>query len=285
MDTNYSISRRIWRIIYPVLIFIGVQFAVMIVVGIFVSVFISMDAIKSAGGFDMEAILDDSMRFLTERTVLILLISNVASLGAFVPIWLKTRTYCPQYINSRPGKVCLLVVGLLAAMNIVQMIIFSLVDVTKYFPSYNEVAEMLTTDSFALQFLTVGIAAPITEELVFRGILISRMRWMPAWAAVLVQGLLFGLVHMNLFQGLYAFVAGVVLGIIFVRYRSILITIAGHVAFNISSLLLSEFAGEEAIAIILCAAVALLPICIVFIAKSKKAEVWQPQNIDNWRQV
>lgn len=81
------------------------------------------------------------------------------------------------------------------------------------------------------------IAAPVVEELVFRGIIQSRLEQaMSAWVAVLIQAALFGFIHGQPLQISYAFVLGLIFG--WIRYcsQSILPTVAAHMAFNAMNL-------------------------------------------------
>lgn len=76
--------------------------------------------------------------------------------------------------------------------------------------SYEETSAMLMSGSLILQLLCVGILAPIVEEILMRGIIFGRLRDMmrPAWA-IFWGGLLFGIFHGNIVQGVYAsFLAG-----------------------------------------------------------------------------
>ena len=77
------------------------------------------------------------------------------------------------------------------------------------------VAKALYSDKLRLQILVVGIAAPVAEELLFRGILYRRrMRtWLSVGPSALPgEGLLiFAAVHGNLLQALYAFILGAIL--------------------------------------------------------------------------
>ena len=55
------------------------------------------------------------------------------------------------------------------------------------------------------------ILAPVGEELVFRGLTYRFARKaLPFWGANILQAALFGVMHLNLFQGLYAFFLGTV---------------------------------------------------------------------------
>jgi membrane protease YdiL (CAAX protease family) len=87
--------------------------------------------------------------------------------------------------------------------------------------------------------LAVVVIAPLTEELLFRGLLLPALRAQLGTAgAIAVTGLLFGIFHVLPLVVVYAAIAGVVLGAIFVRTRSVLAPIAFHAAFNSVPLLL-----------------------------------------------
>ncbi len=64
--------------------------------------------------------------------------------------------------------------------------------------------------------------------------------------AVLVQALIFGIMHLNLVQGIYTFILGIVLALIYMYSDSILGNITVHIIFNllgalIVPMLLSKF--------------------------------------------
>ena len=77
------------------------------------------------------------------------------------------------------------------------------------------------------------LLAPIGEELLFRGVTMHQAkRVFPFWAANIMQALLFGLFHMNMIQGIYAFFLGMVLGYICEKGGSIYQSILFHMMFN-----------------------------------------------------
>ena len=273
MDERYSIPRRIWRILYPPLIFIAVQLFTVGAAGfVIIVLFLTNGSLGFEHMMEMDAIIEEAVKLVNEQSLLILLFSNLINIVVFLPVWMKTRKRIEPRANTRPGAIVMLTIGLFATFNTVQMILFSLVDVMKFFPSYEEVSEVFETGSFAIQLLAIGVCAPIVEELVFRAILINRMKWLPIWGAVLIQGVLFGLVHLNVFQGLYAFVAALLLGLIYIKFHSVIIVIIGHMAYNLTSLILAELASEEAMGIAIMASIVMLPICAILAAKHKKAQ-------------
>ena len=91
-----------------------------------------------------------------------------------------------------------------------------------------------TTNSLSpLLILYAVLLGPIEEELTFRGVIFSSARKaLPFWAANIFQALLFGIFHMNLIQGIYAFFIGLFLGYIAGRGGSIYFSIFLHILFN-----------------------------------------------------
>lgn len=94
-------------------------------------------------------------------------------------------------------------------------------------------AMRLSTETGLIPALAVVVGAPLAEELMFRGVIQSRLeRAMPAWIAIVLQAVLFGFIHGTPVQIGYAFVMGLIFGCIRHRAGSILPTIAAHAAFN-----------------------------------------------------
>ncbi len=99
------------------------------------------------------------------------------------------------------------------------------------------VAQALYSDSLWLQILVVGIAAPIAEELLFRGILYRRMRtWLGAGASASAALVIFAAVHGNLLQALYAFVLGAILIWAYEHFAKLIAPILVHIAANLISI-------------------------------------------------
>jgi membrane protease YdiL (CAAX protease family) len=68
---------------------------------------------------------------------------------------------------------------------------------------------------YILAFITLVIIAPISEEILFRGYLLGKLRkYVPVWAAVLVTSLLFGIVHFEWNVGVDVFALSIVLCIL-----------------------------------------------------------------------
>lgn len=101
------------------------------------------------------------------------------------------------------------------------------------FSFYNTVMDQLTDSSTTVTIVYVLLVGPISEELIFRGAILDRFYLaFPFFIANMLQAALFGLYHMNLIQGLYAFCLGFLLGMICHASGSILASIFTHILFN-----------------------------------------------------
>lgn len=89
------------------------------------------------------------------------------------------------------------------------------------------------------------IAAPVVEEILFRGIVLRSMRkFAPAWAAILISSILFGAYHLNIVQVAYATLMGIAAGILYEKKRNLLFPILVHFANNLITML-QGFAPSE----------------------------------------
>ena len=77
------------------------------------------------------------------------------------------------------------------------------------------------------------------EEILFRGVLYSRLRKANPIKGILLSALLFGIAHMNFQQFSYAFFLGIIFGCLLEATDSIFATITAHMIFNGSSILLT----------------------------------------------
>jgi membrane protease YdiL (CAAX protease family) len=108
-----------------------------------------------------------------------------------------------------------------------------------WFDSYSDVMNILGEGNTLISFLFIGLIAPVSEEFVFRGVILKKFnRIMPFVAANVMQALLFGIFHFNLIQGIYGFVIGLFLGLIYKKTKSILGAIILHMVVNLSGILL-----------------------------------------------
>lgn len=84
--------------------------------------------------------------------------------------------------------------------------------------------------------LQVCIIAPVTEEILMRGFILGGLKdTYGATAALLISSLLFALLHFNMAQTLSAFVCGIILGLLYIKTKSVLCCIIAHSGYNLIS--------------------------------------------------
>ncbi len=104
---------------------------------------------------------------------------------------------------------------------------------------------MIGTGGWAI--LTTVVAAPLLEEIFFRGLLLDTLarRWNAMWAVV-ASAAVFGIIHFNPPQSTNAFVIAIIMGFIYLRSRSLVPVIVIHAINNGLSYLFLELTGSSA---------------------------------------
>ncbi|MBE6553382.1 MAG: CPBP family intramembrane metalloprotease [Ruminococcaceae bacterium] len=116
--------------------------------------------------------------------------------------------------------------------NIVSNVINTLLEAITGKPPVNDLAELTLNTPLWANLLFVGILAPVLEEIFFRKLVIDRWRQFGELPAILLSGLLFGLIHGNVSQVFYAAMIGMVFGYIYLRTGRLRYTIALHMIIN-----------------------------------------------------
>lgn len=110
-----------------------------------------------------------------------------------------------------------------------------LVQVSVGFQSANE---NFFAGEVLMQILASCIVVPIAEELLFRGIILKRASLLTdERVGILFSAILFGVIHMNLVQFIYAFAVGILLAIIVVKTKRISLAMIGHATANLIAIL------------------------------------------------
>lgn len=92
---------------------------------------------------------------------------------------------------------------------------------------------------FLILLFTVGLSAPVVEEVIFRGYMYQRLKaGFTKRDAVLISSFLFAICHVSLMWIAYAFAAGIFLCRLFEKKQTILFPILFHAGFNMSSIVI-----------------------------------------------
>lgn len=220
----------IWRVIYPMILYMLLQSMIMAVGMMALSLFLP-ELAQNAGS---------SIENWSDTAVSFLLLSSALSVILFGFLY---RADCEERLEYRQVRAPQRMDGNSILWISVASIAFSmvgnnLIDISplpELSGSYEETSAMLMSGSLILQLLCVGILAPIVEEILMRGIIFGRLHDMmrPAWA-IFWGGLLFGIFHGNIVQGVYASFFGWFLCWLMERFGTIKATCLSHMVSNMA---------------------------------------------------
>ncbi len=177
-------------------------------------------------------------------------VSKVALCGIMVFLLLKTRQEGDEQPRAGIGGVLALGgVGFLLAMPPVMLQLNMGVTIWHWLqpqqpPPVHPMLQALESSAAgrwgaAQLVLGATLLAPVTEELLFRGVLLQALwrQWRVAWGAILATAVMFSLVHGQPQDLLPLVTLGVVLGYVRVRSGSVWAPIVLHVLFNARTML------------------------------------------------
>lgn len=193
------------------------------------SIAAALTVIVETGSLDLFQMLEVLMAYVTPIT----LASNLFTL-VFLLLFFPLRTKNPLrefQLQPIPPLAAAGAVSIAPVLYGAVTLVLSLLPAA-WMADYAQASAALN-DTGLLPFLSVALAAPVVEEVIFRGLIQSRLALaLPGWPAVVLSALLFALCHGQPVWMGYAFVLGMVLGIMAWRTGSILPSILTHIVFN-----------------------------------------------------
>ncbi len=159
-----------------------------------------------------------------------LTISMLASeIVLFFILWSIRYFHPSDLLRKVPGYIMTLSIALTFCVLYALNIVCNLVDLPDLMKD-----QFVAMAKSPLGIATITLAGPVMEEIVFRRIIIDDClnRTGKAWVAILISAALFGIVHMNPIQVLFAFPTGILFGWLYIRTRSILPGLIGHIVNN-----------------------------------------------------
>lgn len=111
---------------------------------------------------------------------------------------------------------------------------------TKLIPSYTNVQNHLEhTKNSILQLSIIIILIPICEEIIYRRVIFGYLKEnYNIVCSIIIQALVFGIAHGNIVQGIYTFILGIALALVYVCFNSLWGSIILHIIFNFMGLLI-----------------------------------------------
>ncbi len=266
-----SVGKVIWSCILPLLIFLGVD-TVISFVAMFVIAFIETFKAGSAAMSDFYTVYNDVMNSTMDTFMKYALYFTVARCAIVVPIFfvlmnkrdkkeMKEGSFVRYEKFNKWWMLLIVPLGVVACIgfnNLVMMIAelaqafinyiiesFNLGIEYDIFGAFNETSEIIYSGGIVLQILATCVGAPFAEELLFRGLIHKNLRKvMNMIPAMLISSLLFGIIHGNIIQGIYAFLIGLICAFVYEKFKTIWAPIILHAAAN-SFAVITTFLSTE----------------------------------------
>ena len=228
----------------PVLAALGVQLAAAFLVSFWFSA-VSIVRLLIEGISDPELLMSGMLTLLTDPLYNDILMSvTFIALAVVFLLWYrkqKDRTTPASFDEVfRIRHLAIFLFSGLAAQVAVSMCLNLILPLfPQTMEKYTALIESLVGGNVIVSVIATAVLAPIAEEIIFRELMTRKLcRIFPFWFANIIQALAFGLYHMNLVQGVYAFFLGLIFGYVAYRMKSIWASIMLHGIVNASGLVL-----------------------------------------------
>ena len=268
-----DVKPSVWSIIFKSLgwmvIYMGLQ---VVAAGVITPMYIST--------IDYTADIVDEINRILPNAVLLSVIVSGLIFGLIY--WLRYRKSHKEQPRMRAltitPKTMVLSVVIGFAMVFVSNLILALfnpltmlVGMDFYMEQLNLISQLISGTSLPLAIVSVGIVGPIVEEVIFRGLIFYYFqKRYSVKTAIIVQAILFGVIHLNLAQASYAIIVGLFLGYAYVYTQSIWVPIIIHVVNNIVAMVVPEAIASMQSWMLITSGLAMLLLIIVILRMMKK---------------
>ncbi len=141
----------------------------------------------------------------------------------------------------------------------------------------NPVAEAILGGNFLITLVYAAIVAPVIEELIFRKLLLDKVRRFGDIPAILLTGIAFGLFHLNLSQFFYATVLGFIFAYVTIRTNTVVYSILLHMMINFMSTAIAPLVTDMnlfvVIGIVVWEVIAITTGVVLFVVNLKKIQL------------
>jgi len=241
-----KIIKSIWKIICYPLLYMGIQliiyFAYTFVIGIILGIKLGIEIAASGEAFPPQNEINEMAASWIDLRIPVIISIFITFILIFLIIgkeWKSDEFWNISKIKASPILLCILLGAALNAFTI------SIVSMLPHSWQRQPIDGMIG-DNIIIEIIGLALLVPILEEIIFRGIVLKRLtKTMKLQVALILQALIFAVIHFNLLQGTYAFILGIIIGAVYIRFDSIWYAVALHVIYNSTSIIIIHIAGDS----------------------------------------
>lgn len=245
-----------WKAIGWICLYMAIAFAIVFTISfglgfVIVMIGLQMGILQLDAMQNYDTFANKVLQYLQSGTPMMVLsfIQELIMLAAF-GLWYyfreKKYAYRPDYKKAFRPKNVISMAGIAFfgqyAVNLLLILVFMLLP--GVFADYQDLIQNLDIDAGNPVFMifSVVIFGPLVEEVLFRGMIFGKLRReFLFWPSAVISAVLFGVFHLNLVQGIYAAVFGLVLAYIFEKTETLWGCYLLHALFNLCSYVISGY--------------------------------------------
>ena len=229
MDQKNSLGKTLWELAMPFLLYVSLNMAIQAALEL---CFFEFFTAPEHAAWELAAVnaieIPIFYRMYREDRIREWLDGQESGSSGKIAVWKK---------QSRISCMLMAILGGLLLGRGFNLLI-GLTPLPTLFPGYETASDSLYTGSLLSLVAASVVTAPILEELLVRGILYRNLKkaLQNPYAAIVCASLLFGILHGNLVQGLFAFLIGLYLNWVYEAEGSLPPAILAHAAVNGSTI-------------------------------------------------
>ena len=217
-------------IFIPFIIFVGITVLVTVAYVVFVTV------MKTIMGENIDLTNAESISN-SINAVLVQGIADVFIIPILVLLYRKFKTNYELGTGVFKLREFLYVIPIAFSVCIICNILIGFLPIPETNAVSEEIFKLIEQYNIFVSLFIVSVLVPVVEELLFRGFFYDSINLLSNHiVAIIITSILFGLIHLNIEQGIYGFVAGLFLGYIKYKYNRLSYTIFMHLLMNFSSI-------------------------------------------------
>ena len=162
-------------------------------------------------------------------------------------------------------KICFMSYSIVYIVNFLTNLLMMLIAVIKGSEVTNPLVNMLEGSNWIWSLIFAGILSPIIEEMMFRGVMLNKLRRYGDKVAIITTAILFGLFHANFSQFFYAVALGMIFAYVALKTGTIKYSIILHIVVNIMGGVILPAAIGDGSNIVVAGCVGLVLLAIVII--------------------
>lgn len=247
-------------------VYLLVQVIVSAVYSIVLSTKLTMEMMATGEELDTALLETQLMDAVMGEAMMMTLISGILVLLIFGLVFLirKKKFFKEVCIRPIPVKGILPIVLLAVCFNVITSVVIGYIPWPEsWVEAYMADSSMI--DNSIMAWITAVLMAPVLEEIVFRGLMYSRLKkGLPVVAAVIITSLVFGIVHGAIIWAIYTFIFSLLLIWVFERFQSLTACILLHMAYNISGMGISLIPEDASVIVIILFVISIVVVGLVY---------------------